>query len=135
MLEIEAGFILHPRSLTVLTGTAYSIECVGVQTSGSERTNITFHAIGFQLPAVVTYMYPTSPGFPVYRVGVASREEPSCYFCIMSPDPYVYNHARFSRKSFITVHGEFLIVWIDFYVVCASYQVSVLIGFSSFMVS
>ena len=93
--------------MTVLRGEPYSVECFAVQVA-QPKTAVTIHNDQGLSPggSVLDYTYPDSQGFPVYRVGVATLEEPECYFCVMMSVPFDRNQFIASEKSYTTVHGE-----------------------------
>ena len=97
--------VVHPRNVTVLKGDSYSVECVGVQNAVPD-TKTTFHSGGLEV-TVMSYVYPSNTGFPVY-MSSASLDEPNCYFCVVMSDPFNpdQDYFRATNKSYITVHGK-----------------------------
>ena len=105
--EINPHFILHPRSLTVLRGESYSVECYYAQ-NRQTRTKVSFHdQRGIAGGDLFAYKYPNSTQpFPVYRVEEATIEGRECFFCLGQTEPYDPLAIRGSEKSIIDVQGE-----------------------------
>ena len=104
--EFGSQFILNPRSLIVLTGEPYSVECLAVQVAQPLTVTTIQDHQGLAAGSLLAYKYPDSQGFPIYRVGVATFEEPECYYCATESRPFDPTQFFASQKSFLTVHGE-----------------------------
>ena len=105
--EFSPQFILNPRSLTVLRGEPYSVECYYAQNS-RPQTTVSFHnQLGISEGALLTYKYPNSTQpFPVYRVEEAIVEGNECFYCLGQTEPYDPLAIRGSEKSLVDVQGE-----------------------------
>ena len=96
--------------MAVLRGESYSVECSAAQSRVHSLITIISDLRGPKSEEVLSYTYPESEGFPVYRVESATLSEPDCYFCSTRSDPYNPSLVSGSDKSMITVHGKQVII-------------------------
>ena len=104
---LNPRFILHPRSLTVLRGESYSLECY--YTLDIHPVKVSFYDNQQPEKSFFVYEYPngTQP-FPVYKVEQAVLGEHE-YHCTGLPLSDVYNGSLFKasyQSSIDVLEGE-----------------------------
>ena len=92
--------------MTILRGESYSVECSAAQSRQPSLITTVFDIRGPNSENVLSYTYPESEGFPIYRVESATLSEPDCYYCSTRSVPYDPSLLLGSGKSMITVHGK-----------------------------
>ena len=96
----EDQFLLHPRNLTLLEGSSYSMDCVALHTGPHH-----FYLLNMR-PFVRSFYYPSDAGTPVLTIGSVSRQENNGDILVCHAAGNFVEQLTPSQPGHLTVHSE-----------------------------
>ena len=107
------SFYIHPRSVTVLAGRPYSLECVGVLTKPSPSLT-KFYMVDLLVPSALFY-YPSDPGAPFHVKTAMAADNNSSMSCQFGGAPGPHVTTIYAEIAILTVHSKFAMHYLTLY--------------------